>query len=506
VTELLYGATIHHKRGWVPFTLTYQHRTVDGGADGNLSEIRDAVNLYGDYALSERSDGRLEYGIDFEELQETRSRRQNVLATNVTHFGDEGRNRLSSRFRFTERTNGGEVYTADGNINYYWLHRENLFTQYSLDGRWSDSNAQTVANVSPSFLLQHRLYDSLTTQFQLFARIKGASFASENEFGGRLSENYFKQLGDWGRLGIGFSPSIAMTSTRPEQETALAENERYRMSSTPPHETLKHPDVLKSPPIVVNHEDCPENVCRENEDYTVEPSDADPTLTELHRTSFSNIGEGDEVLVTYEYALRGKSDILNTFIDVDASLFLFDHVRLFGRYASNRIEVLSGDEDELRLNPSDRVTAGLVLDWPWLTASARYENYDATFGAFDGVTGSLSLTTYGNQAWNLSGNAGYSHRNFTNSGQSVNRMTLAGNASVRLFHRGLLSFELDYLRERWRDTPSTPNDIDEISAGADFTWWYGHFELDLETEMVQFMGRSEDRREYRLDFRVRRSF
>jgi len=68
LTDQVYGATFYRTSGWVPFTLSYAHHIQDGGIDGNLDEIDDTVDFFGQYELNERSTGRIDYGLSFEEV------------------------------------------------------------------------------------------------------------------------------------------------------------------------------------------------------------------------------------------------------------------------------------------------------------------------------------------------------------------------------------------------------------------------------------------------------
>jgi len=502
VMSQVYGGTFYRTSGWVPFTLTYQHYIQEGGLNDSLDEVEDTVDFFGQYELSKRSSGRIAYGISFEELFGKRSRRQNASLTNQSYFGDELEKRLTTNILFTEQNQMGQLYRTAANVDYDWRHTEDLSTRYTLDFRREDAESQTVNNLSPRFVIRHQLYDSLTSHLELFGSIQDATYSQRDEYGANLTENYIKKLGAWGTLGLTVAPRILMTSTRPEQDSALAINEVQVMSLGQPA-LLANFDVVASTIVVTNADESV--IYQEGLDYQV-VSIGDGVQTQLVLTVPSQIADGEAVLVDYEYRLMGDSDILTPTLDLVGSIWLLDHLKLFGRYEIHEPKVLSGNEAELRINSFDRSVIGFEFDWPWMSATARYENYDATIGPFESVSGTISVFTYGAHPWQARARAGYGYQSYTGSDDSVSRATLGANASLRLFRRGMLEFEANWLHERWGGSSSESNDLDQIFVGTDLSWWYGQFEFRLETGMAQLLRRTEDRSVYQVDLRLRRWF
>jgi hypothetical protein len=247
-------------------------------------------------------------------------------------------------------------------------------------------------------------------------------------------------------------------------------------------------------------------------DYIVNQT-GDGFETELVRTPISNIADGQLVLVDYVYELAGDSDTLRTGVDVYASLAFLDHWDVFGRFGNLDNHVLSGDKEDLRFNDYNRYVAGLGYSRRWFTAKAEFEENDATFGAFRGYTGLVSLYTDGTQSWNARITADYAHRNHTDdaaetddAGETINRFALSGGASRRLFRTGLLEAEGSWLRSRWSGQSSDGNDIDAVHVTLKYSWWYGKIEVKMETGFAQILRQVEDRSVYRADLRVRRVF
>jgi hypothetical protein len=423
----------------------------------------------------------------------------------MSRLGDRGEKRLRTDFRFIEERDGNALYIISGRTDFDWEHTDDLRTRYVFDGRWSDSRAQTSTTLSPNFFLTHQLYDSLRTDFELFGRFEDASFRTRNEFGGRIDEHYLKRLGDWGRLNINVSPQASMTYNRLEEDTASVIDERHVMIGLQPV-LLRQPDIIASSIVVTD--DNGSIVYDEGPlgDYVVNQTGGG-IETQLVRTPTSDIADGQLVLVDYEFELLGDSDTLMTGVNVYTSLEFLEHWVVFGRFDTLDYHVLTGDEDELRLNDFNRYVAGLEFKWLWFTAKAEFEENDATFGPFRGYSGMASVFTDGRQLWGARLTADYAHRDHTDEqGETVDRFSVSGVANRRFFKRGLLEAEGSWLRARWSGESSTANDIDAVHIKLKYSWWYGKIEVKMETGFAQILRPTEDRSVYRAELRVRRVF
>ena len=503
VTDELYGVTLFQKWGWIPFDLSYHHLARSGGVDDELDDSADKMIFNGRYQIGERSDGRLGYDLAFEKIRGTDIRRQNLSASNRSSFDDKGNKRLRTDFRFDEERDGQKRSTITGRTDFAWEHSDSLRTRYVFDSRWSDSLVQTSTNLSPAFFLKHQLYDSLRSDLEIYGRFEDATFRTRNEIGGRIDENYLKQLGDWGRLNISVSPYASLAYNRTEEDTAKIFDERHVMVVLQPS-ALRQQDVIE-PSIEVTDESG-SIVYVVDFDYTVNQT-GDGFDTTIVRILSGNIANGQLVLVDYDYELPGDSDTLLTGVAVYTSLTFLDHWNVFGRFNNLDSHVLSGDKEDLRFNDYNRYVAGLEYNRRWFAAKAEFEENDATFGPFRGYAGFVSVYTDGTQLWNARATVDYNYRNYSDDdGNTVNRFAVSGSARRRLFKRGLLEAEGSWLRSRWSGPSSDANDIDAVHVKLKCSWWYGMVEVKMETGFAQVLRKSEDRSVYRADLRVRRVF
>ena len=504
VTNELYGVTFFQKWGWMPFELSYHHSAVQGGPDDQLDDKRDRVIFDGRYRISEQSAGSLGYDLSYDEIRGRDIRRQNLVANNVSSFGDMADKTLRTDLRLFEEKDGQRTRQANGRTELDWRHSDNLQTRYSFNGRWRDTDIQDTTSLNADFFLDHQLYDSLLTSLEIFGRLEDSSFRKRHELGGRIAENYLKQLGGWGRLNVLVSPHASIAYNRLDEDTAFVFDESHRLFGLQPV-MLRQRDIIESSIVVTN--DNGSIVYDEGPlgDYIVNQVGGG-LETELVRTPISDIGDGELVLVDYEYELVGDNDTLSTGVNVYTSLLFLDHWTVFGRYENLDYHVLSGDKDQLRFNSYDRYVGGMGFNWPWFSANAEIENNDAKITPSWGYSGSASFFTYGVTRWSGRLNANYSYLNQGNGGATVKRSVVSGVASRRFFKRGILEAEGSWLRSRWSGQSSDSNDIDALRLKLKYSWWYGKVEVRLATGFAQILRPTEDRKVFELDLRVRRVF
>jgi hypothetical protein len=515
VLSQLYGTTLFQRWGWIPFSLRYQHRSRTSDAPGGFDDSAEEIVFRGTYDLGERSRGNIDYDLSLWDRSGDDVRRQAFSVNNFSSFGDEGEKRLSTNLFFNEQISEqgagkSKHYSLSGNTSFNWQHTDDLWTQYRLGGRWSDFGSQSLTTLNPSFFLTHQLYESLRTTVEIFGRLRDGTTGSRYEVAGIVGENYVKQIGGWGLLTVHASPRLSMAWDRPKADSAEVFDEPHELRSDQPA-TLVHPNVIE--PIVVTHPNCglapdtpdhtPDHICSPFNDYETETVGG---FVELRLRPNSSIPEGDEVLVTYKYELGGRSDLLNTSINAGVSLWILERVRLFGRYQTSDWKVLSGNEQDLLLNPFDRTVVGLQLTWPWFSAWAEFEDYDARFAPFRGYLARAEVFTPSTAAWRARCGVGYAFRDHLDTGSTVGRLSASFDVTKRLFRRGRLELRGRYRQVRWSGERAAANDVDTVSANAAFSWWYAKIDVRLEAGMVQILRTAEDKRAYRVDLRVRRPF
>jgi hypothetical protein len=411
---------------------------------------------------------------------------------------------LSTNLRLFEETNGQTLRNISGRTGFDWKHNDNLRTNYTFSGRWNDYDVQSATTLDSRFFLNHQLYDSLETRFEILGRYEDATFRTQYEFGANIAPNYIKELGDWGRLNVLVAPHVSFFSNRLDEDTALIFDEGHVMVDLEPS-VLRQQDVIETSIVVTDQNGSIVYDEGPLGDYIVNGVSGG-LETEIVRTPISAIADGELVLVDYEFELVGDNDTLSTGVNINSTLYFLDYWSVFGRYDNLDYHVLSGDEDALRLNSFDRYKLGLKYQGSWLSASAEYDDNDATLGSFRGYSGAVGLGTYGTRRWRAQLHATFAYRDNFDTGESVNHFAVSGSASSRFFKWGVLEAEGGWRRARWSGQSSGANDIDAYHATLNYSWWYGKIELGVETGFAQLLRPSEDRSVFKFDMWVRRVF
>jgi hypothetical protein len=221
-----------------------------------------------------------------------------------------------------------------------------------------------------------------------------------------------------------------------------------------------------------------------------------------------SIALGQELLVDYEFDPEGRSDILTKGFDVRADLGFYDRFAIYGRYNLIDRNLLEGSVRSLRVSPRDRRTLfGAKFTWPWFSAMAEVEDLNSEFGPFESFEGSVSLFNNQREGWNSRFTSSYRIQEFTDTDREIRRFLAACRGSRRVFQRGLLELQADYLREHW-DGPldEGANDVDAFRFNGDYTWWYGRSQVKLEGRYARILKKAQDENYYLIRLRMRREF
>jgi hypothetical protein len=502
LTNELYGVTYFKKWGWLPFDLSYQHSSISGGVDNQLDDTRDRVIFDGRYSFTEQSYGKLGYDLAYEDIRGRDIRRQSLLANNLSYFGDVGNKTLRTDLRLFEERDGRRIRNANGSTEFDWRHSDTLRTRYYFNGRWDEFGSQETTNLDANFFLDHQLYESLQSGLEIFGHVEDSSFRERQEFGGRISQNYSKKLRDWGRLSVLLSPHASVAYNQLDEDTAFVVDEVHVLIGFQPV-VLGQQDIIASSIVVTDSNGS--IIYDEGSDYIVNQTGGGFTTT-IERAPFSDIADGERVLVDYEFELLGDADLVTAGVHFNTSLQFLEHWTVFGRYEHLDFHVLSGDKDDLRLNDYDRYSGGMSFGARWFAAKVEVENNDARITPSWGYSGSASLFTYGMQSWSGRLNANYSYLNQQNQGPTVKRYSMTGVASKRFFKWGMLEAEGGWLRGRWSGESSDSNDIDSFYVNLRYSWWYGKVEVKVDTGFAQILRPTEDRKVYQFNLRLRRVF
>ena len=498
----LYGATLYNRAGLLPFDLTIQHRSRKSeDVRQNADEIGDDLYFRGRYRQG-RSEGKIEYDLTFEEVQGRDVRRQGFFASNFTYFDDLKRKRLRSILRFRENTSDiVSIYTISGLTDYSWKHTPTFSSYYSLDVQWNDANSETILNLNPRIGIRHQLYASLTSEFELYARLEDATSGRNDAYGVTLNESYNKRLGTWGSLTGGLGLRGELVQRRPEQLDALVINETQVLY----HEMavlLNRRGIFESTIVVTD--ETGGTIYRKGRDYQVIVRGDE---TEIRSRTTGIIADGERVLVQYRYLLTGEGDVQNTGITLLANLHFLEHYMIYGRWIRQDQTVVSGSVGQ-QLDSRDQQVLGLRLRWPWVSVQFEAENMERTLtGSYEAISESITITPLQATRWNVQLSASHRYQSYTDSGEKITQVTALARVGARLSRRLLFEITGDYRWERWRGGPSPGlNDLDDIGLEALLSWRYKAIRVELEGRYSLLTRVTQETDLRRVTLRVRRVF
>lgn len=278
---------------------------------------------------------------------------------------------------FSEPT---DIYNAMGNL--YVDHSDTLKSIYNLNYQRENFGSDKDDTLTGSAALQHKLYDSLTSEIgvQGYRTTASSGEASQDswQFGGGPAFNYTKKLGDGARLTA--FESLLLLHTDVESTGGIIpvidEAHTFGTGAHAPPDTffLLQPQVITSTIVITDTQHLPPQGFIPGLDYQVINNGQ---MTLIRRLAGSRMPNA--VLVSYSFASSpsGSYDTLN-----NGSGIRFDFFdNLFGVYTRYNLIRNYGAENLLVQNLDDVVFGGDVT-WRCLRGGAEYEVYDSNLSSF----------------------------------------------------------------------------------------------------------------------------
>jgi hypothetical protein len=462
-----YGGSFLYKRGRLPFSLSYGHRSRQGGMGSSIDETGDDYTLRSTYRLSERSTGDLQYRLTSQEIQGVEQDLQLFNASHVTRF--DSRRKLFASLDFTDQSSTTDTTIWSSSGTFDWTHTDSLSTRYRFNFKSSDAQSQDVDTWEGEFFLRHQLYDSLVTTVDTFSQYQDATFGERWRHGGTLTESYTKRLGGWGSLGLSFAPHGEYEDRNVTQDVASVINENHFMVGLEPTE-LERLEVLTPTIVVTDDRDAVTYV--EGLDYTVTVRGL---VTELRRVATGDIADGEVVLVDYDHRLAGTGELFSWGFNTSVRLSILEAFTVYWRQSTQDQRELSGNITT-RLQSRDRQLMGISVARSWMSARVEYESDQtdieqdraeilgtASSGSFRALSNRLSFFTPERQRWNGLVTGFWRDTNFEDNDESLTQYGLNGSVGVPVFLRGFVELKGDYLRERW-DTDVEGRDLSDMDA------------------------------------------
>ncbi len=508
--SLVYGATSHIRKGPIPLTLSYQRWSRKRRDPAlTITEEGDDALVRGRYDIGPRSRGSLEYRYRTDDITERglELTRHEVLATNTTALAGNRRRRFYGSVRLYQQENNRTTPAAAGPLfrtreafvfgNLNWQHTRNVSTFYHSDLQFTDTGGQSATVWNGSASISHQLYESLTSTAEIYSSIEDGDFGFTGFYGGRLTETYVKKLGSWGRLSVNLAAFGELRDRNPKAEVGQVFDEAITLSNAPV--ALSKPDVVADSIVVTDLSGG--IVYEEGTDYVVLVTGR---ITQIQRLATGAIADGETVLVDYQFEVVPESNVLASGLNQNTSISIGDFFTIYFRSTNNGQQLLAGTP-EVRLESYDGYAVGARSTWWWTTTTVEYETVRSSFVNYHSIYDTFTIAMP--SSFRLRGHAGVSYRfqDFTDSGETVERITGIWGAMARFWDLGVATLDGEYQRERWTGR-TTDNDLDGFGIHARVTYPYRDLEFELDGRVSRITQRGEDEDRDRLVLRVRRRF
>ncbi len=215
------GATLFARRLYIPSTLTFRQEIQDQeykstGVVTSTSNRRNILTYDGQRGwIDSEMNVRYELVDLTDEILPNLSYRSHDASLYYSlDFGPELNRRWDSRFHFLTRSGLANLTSLNLDESLRIDHTERLETDYRYFLLRIDTTGGETTTHTGTFHLRHRLYDSLTTNFDLGGTFQMLPNGERDQYRGRLDFDYTKRLPYDGRLNISLGGGLQYDTNR----------------------------------------------------------------------------------------------------------------------------------------------------------------------------------------------------------------------------------------------------------------------------------------------------
>jgi len=315
----------------------------------------------------------------------------NLEATlnNTYMLGTKELNRvLYSRWRIGNQRGANESRYAELGEYLAWDFGKALTSglDYTFSKRDTLENSQLLN--SSRLWLQHRLFKSLTTRFDLMGTHNSLNTGTEQNASGTVSVAYQKLLPAQSLFHLQGHKQYGVSSNE-LTEDRLAVLDEPHTASLVDQLLLIEPEVVPGSIVVRNADPAVRALPYvENRDYQVRQIGR---LTEIFvRVAGSEIQAGDRLLISYQHFVNTQITYSYSSQGVGGDVILFDNkYRIFASYDTSRQDLISGEESQVNLIGSESYFLGFEKRYQAGSFTAEYDNTTSDVDSNQSVSGYL---------------------------------------------------------------------------------------------------------------------
>jgi hypothetical protein len=493
-----WGVSSGYHQGPVPFTVSFQHSLTDNTGYSYASQTeQNHLNLL---AKNERHDNNytdLLYQFDTYDNTvgdnlsggsgitsfQSKTSTHYLTVTDLENFKNSS---LYSSLYYNHFEEDGQTSDSPGmSLNYTWQHTPHLRSFYDASVSDYSTDAANSVNSYGRAGVQHQLYESLTSTFDVHGSDSSSDYAGSQSgsfsMGAGVAESYTKRLGSWGNLSLSDRASYDQTHQDSAGFQSLIPNESY---SVP----ISGLFFLKSPRVItvqnVFYVVGPTRIPLDGSpggDYSVNTA-TDPWQIQIYATGPNHvpISSGTvQVEVTYLVEPNPSGDY-STFNNSAEVRLRFWHSRasVFARYLlTDNMTDMSG----FILENTREFQTGADLNWKNLRLNANYDDRESSLYTYQSTTLSEGYTLFStirhnaslnfNQQWSTYGNPSGSG---TSQSHDMEYYSFTGQYGWHLGSSLGLNCQAGYMQQS-----SYNADQESIVFRADFSWRMGKLDLKL---------------------------
>lgn len=324
---------------------------------------------------------------------------------------------------------------------------------------------------SANFSLMHQLFLNLTTRFELNGRWAELPNGTEDQVSGNLSINYSRTLPRDGRISLSYGHLRSVIDRELTSGVAQAIDEPLTAQLAEVN-LLREANVIEESIVVRDANPLIRfTPYVEGIDYTIDRTRLPFVGLSFINLPNSQITEGKNLLITYNYQVNPSIKYLTTAHSVTSTLLWGGRHRLYASYDQSGQERLSGRTDLLELNDSMSVKAGFASEIYRVSYGVENTYVDSTLDKHNSFE-SYARTSLRLRQGRLMGQVRnrYSYYAVTPSNpesRADNTFSITGNYTRPLFRNGVAVVNAGFT-----DTRGGAHARDDAELGLDYQWSY----------------------------------
>jgi hypothetical protein len=472
-TEL--GAIAQLRSTVAPTSIQVFHREQDQADQlgrGGFGYTQDSAIVHSDLRIADNQRALIDYTFDHVDqsgssgpvtTRDTYDQHDGTITHWLT-FGPNARDSLRSSLNLQDRTGSFAEQIARLEEELILQHTPRLETRYNLT--LEDLNRQDTEQrlARGSFLVRHRLFDSLTTTATLGAStLDVVDVFNSDEFFGTLAFDYTKRV-PYGRLDAAVSFAGTRQDNGPRGSTVPVVNNVFIFSDPFPV-TISRRNII--PSSIVVRDSARLRVFIEGADYTVS---AFPDRVELHRIIGGAIANGQAVSVDFVVGPEPANTIdslTQTYsLRYDITEGTLSGLGLYTIYRQLDQSVDAPDPSRFPVEDVQELRYGLDYRIGGATFTAERTHHDSNFTPYDSWRLQAQYDRRFSRTSLLSLNFSHEEVDYRFTGQHVALNLATGRWSHKLGEELDWSLHMEGRLENHNDSP----DIRGVNGGLDVSW------------------------------------